>query len=155
MFAVEGKRLMLGARTPPLSSWRTPARPTSGRQLAEAAAEEFGVGIEEEHVARVRRLQAAVVGVAEAVVGAGDRADPGKALLDVGSGAVVAVVDDHDVEVDVAGPLEESGQRGVEPVLAVVGDDDRADVVHVANQRPGTVQACAFAGRRRRYDAAS
>ena len=105
-------------------------------QILEAAREEFGVGIEEEDVASVGRFQSDVVGGAEAVVGAADRAGSGKALFHIGGRAIAAVVDDDHVEVQIARAREERAQRGVEPALAVVGDDDRADVVHTRINAP-------------------
>ena len=128
---------MLGASEPSGRSWRAPARPTRGwrsssaTSVGEGALADLGVGVDEEDVAGVGDLQAAVVGVAEAAVLAAQRPRlRGSAPRRSSAEPSLAVVDDDDVEVDLAAVGVEAAQRGIEPALAVVGDDDRADVMH-------------------------
>ncbi len=76
-------------------------------------------------------LETAIVGVAEAAVFAAQRAHAsGKCSSTYSAEPSLPVVDDDDVEVDLAAVGVEAAQRGIEPALAVVGDDDRADVIH-------------------------
>ncbi len=101
-----------------------------GDESGQGSLEYLGIGVDEEDVAGVGGLEAAIVGVTEAQVLAAQGAHPGEMLLDVLGRAVAAVIDDDHVELDLAHVLEKADQGRFEPVPAVVGDDDRADVVH-------------------------
>ena len=131
-----GKRRIVGHRVPSAVSWRTPTRPTCGRcvehldQLAEGPVDDFGVRVEQQHVAGIASVPARGCWRRRSL-GSGELTTRASGKLDSTNSRVPSVDSLSTTTTSrlaPPGPGEGRRQALLEPVRLVRGDDHDPEV---------------------------